>query len=142
GAPIEQEKMHGEIYPKDRLGLKKARVSLYHGLIFATWDQDAASLDEQLGDMKFYYDIMFGKTHGGMEVLGPPQRLTINANWKTAGEQSACDGFHVLTLHRSQIDIGNFGGSGDSKDDTAPAMYGINVCDKGNALRCISAEST
>src|SRR5690606_6458762 len=58
------------------------------------------------------------------------------------GEQSACDGFHVLTLHRSQIDIGNFGGSGDSKDDLAPAMYGINVCDKGNALRCISAEST
>lgn len=142
GAPMEQEKMHGEIYPKANLGLKKAYVTLYHGLIFATWDPDAPSLDEQLGDMKFYYDIMFGKTHGGMEVLGPPQRLTINANWKTAGEQSACDGFHVLTLHRSQIDIGNFGGAGDSKDDTAPAMYGINVCDNGNALRCISAEST
>lgn len=142
GAPLEKEKMHGEIYPKEKLGLKKARVQLYHGLIFATWDQDAAPLEEQLGDMKFYYDILFGKTEGGLEVLGPPQRLTINANWKTAGEQSACDGFHTLTLHRSQIDIGNFGGDGDSLDDFAPVMNGINVAEKGNALRCISAAST
>jgi phenylpropionate dioxygenase-like ring-hydroxylating dioxygenase large terminal subunit len=142
GAPIEKEKMHGEILSKEQLGLKKARVQIFHGFVYATWDHDAAPLEEQLGDMKFYYDIMFGKTHGGMEVLGPPQRLTVHANWKTAGEQAACDGFHTLTLHRSQIDIGNFGGEGDSKDDSAPAMYGINVCDKGNALRCISADST
>lgn len=142
GAPIEQEKMHGDVYSKEELGLKKARVELFHGLIYANWDQNAAPLDEQLGHMKFYYDIMFGKTHGGMEVLGPPQRLTIEANWKTAGEQSACDGFHVLTLHRSQIEIGNFGGDGDTKDDSAPAMYGVNVADNGNTLRCIAADST
>lgn len=142
GAPIDKEKMHGEIYPKEKLGLKKAKVTLYHGLIFANWNHDAAPLEEQLGELKFYYDMMFGKTDGGMEVLGPVQRLTVHANWKTAGEQAACDGFHVLTLHRSQIEIGNFGGDGDSADDSAPAMYGINVTDNGNALRCISASST
>lgn len=142
GAPMEKEKMHGEIYGKDKLGLKKAKVELYHGLIFANWDMNAAPLEEQLGEMKFYYDIMFGKTEAGMEVLGPVQRLTIEANWKTAGEQSACDGFHVLTLHRSQIEIGNFGSDGDTADDSAPAMYGINVTGNGNALRCISAAST
>lgn len=142
GAPVEKEKMHGEIYSKEQLGLKKARVTVYHGLIFATWDKEAPALEHQLGDMKFYYDILFGKTEGGLEVLGPPQRLTIDANWKTAGEQAACDGFHTLTLHRSQIDLGNFGGDGDSLDDFAPAMYGINVSEKGNALRCISSANT
>lgn len=142
GAPLEKEKMHGEIYPKEKLGLKKAKVELFHGLIFANWDLDAAPLEEQLGEMKFYYDIMFGKTEGGLEVLGPPQRLTIPANWKTAGEQSACDGFHTLTLHRSQFDIGNFGSDGEVTDEFIPIMTGINVADRGNTLRCISPAQT
>lgn len=142
GAPLEKEKMHGDIYPKEKLGLKKARVQLFHGLIFATWNEEAGPLEEQLGDMKFYYDIMFGKTHGGMEVLGPPQRLTIPANWKTAGEQAACDGFHTLTLHRSQFDIGNFGNISDTMEEFVPIMQGVNVADRGNALRCISAATT
>ena len=104
GAPIEKEQMHGNIKTKEQLGLKKARVQLYGGLVFATWNHDGPSLDEWLGDMKFYYDMLFCRTDKGLEVLGPPQRLTIDANWKTAGEQSACDGFHTLTLHGSVID--------------------------------------
>ena len=99
GAPIEKEQMHGSVKTKAQLGLKKARVQLYGGLIFATWNHDGPDLDTWLGDMKFYYDMLFTRTDKGLEVLGPPQRLTIDANWKTAGEQSACDGFHTLTLH-------------------------------------------
>ena len=38
GAPIEREQMHGNIFAKEDLGLKKARVQLYGGLIFATWN--------------------------------------------------------------------------------------------------------
>src|ERR1700754_155059 len=99
GAPIAQEKMHGEMFPKEKLGLRKARVHIYGGLIFATWNLDGPSFDDFLGDMKWYYDMLFCRTDGGLEVLGPPQRFTIHANWKTAGEQSAADGFHTLTLH-------------------------------------------
>ena len=38
GAPIEREQMHGSLCPKEGLGLRKARVQLYGGLIFATWN--------------------------------------------------------------------------------------------------------
>ncbi len=123
GAPVEREKMHGEIYPKSKLRLKRARVTTYGGLVFATWNIAGPTLEESLGEMKFYYDMLFCKTKSGLEALGPPQRLTINANWKTAGEQSACDGFHTLTLHRSLLERGVLGGKGGTADDFAPAMY-------------------
>ncbi|MDB6063682.1 MAG: Aromatic ring-hydroxylating dioxygenase subunit alpha [Verrucomicrobiaceae bacterium] len=143
GAPVERERMHGDLKSKEQLGLKKARVALYGGLIFANWDVDAPSLEESLGDMKFYYDMLFKRTDNGLEVLGPPQRLTIDANWKTAGEQSACDGFHTLTLHRSLLERGIMGGSGgDEVAEFAPGMYGINVGENGNTLRCIPVNTT
>ena len=142
GAPVEREQMHGNIKTKEQLGLKKARVQLYGGLIFATWNHDGPDLEEWLGDMKFYFDMLFDRTDNGLEVLGPPQRLTIDANWKTAGEQSACDGFHTLTLHGSVIDIGAMGGESDTEHESAPAMYGINLSGNGHSLRCIPADTS
>ncbi|MBA4082227.1 MAG: aromatic ring-hydroxylating dioxygenase subunit alpha [Hyphomonas sp.] len=142
GAPVEREQMHGNIKTKEQLGLKKARVQVYGGLIFATWNHDGPDLEEWLGDMKFYFDMLFDRTDKGLEVLGPPQRLTIDANWKTAGEQSACDGFHTLTLHGSVIDIGAMGGESDTEHESAPAMYGINLSGNGHSLRCIPADTS
>jgi phenylpropionate dioxygenase-like ring-hydroxylating dioxygenase large terminal subunit len=133
GAPMEAEQMHGTIMPKEELGLRKARVKVYGGLIFATWNIEGPSFDDFLGDMKWYFDMLFCRTDGGMEVLGPPQRFTIRANWKTAGEQSAADGFHTLSLHRW---LGEFAKFGDG--DLTTSMYGIDVGSlKGHALRCM-----
>lgn len=144
GAPIEREQMHGNIRTKDELGLKKARVELYGGLVFATWSEDGPSLEEFFGESKFYFDMLLCRTDGGLEVLGPPQRLTVDANWKTAAEQSASDGFHTLTLHRSLMEIGQMGSA--TIDDiyaSAPGMYGVDIsCDEGHSLRCIPAETT
>jgi nitrite reductase/ring-hydroxylating ferredoxin subunit len=143
GAPIEKEQMHGDVFGKPQLGLRKARVHLYGGLIFATWNEDGPSFDEFLGDMKFYYDMLFCRTDGGLEVLGPPQRFVIPANWKTASEQAAADGFHTLTLHRSLMELGTLGSSGDTPDDNAPGMYAVDVGSAmGHALRCIPGETT
>src|SRR3546814_20972234 len=87
--------------------------------------------------MKFYLDMLFCRTDNGLEVLGPPQRVMVSANWKTAGEQNASDGFHTLTLHRSLMEIGQFGSNADDIYSNAPAMYGIDVAsDAGHPLRC------
>nr|ART38488.1 G176 [uncultured bacterium] len=142
GAPIEKEKMHGEIKSKAQLGLKKARIQVYGGLIFATWNLEGPTLEDFLGDMKFYYDMLFCRTDKGLEVLGPPQRLTIEANWKTAGEQSACDGFHTLTLHQSLLEGGAMAGEENTEHESAPAMYGVNVSGNGHSLRCIPADTS
>ena len=141
GAPVEREKMHGEIYPKSELGLKKANVHLYGGMIFGTWNENPEPFDEFLGDMKYYLDTLFCRTDGGLEVLGPPQRMRIRGNWKGPGEQTG-DGFHTLTLHRSLMEVGQFGGDGDSIYDNAPSMYGQNVsADQGHNGRCIPPET-
>lgn len=141
GAPVDKECMHGKILGKDQLGLKKARVTLYGGLIFATWNIDGPSFEEFLGDAKWYYDILFKRTDRGMEVLGPPQRFTVRANWKAAGEQSAADGYHTLTLHRWLGEVGNYSKKGEGEGgggDLSPEMYGVEISSPhGHALRCI-----
>ena len=141
GSPIERECMHGKMTPKEELGLKKARVTLYGGLIFATWNVDGPSFEDFLGDAKWYYDMLFCRSDKGMEVLGPPQRFIVNANWKTAGEQSAADGFHTLTLHRWLGEVGNYAKKGEGEGegtDLSPEMIGVEISSPhGHALRCI-----
>jgi Ring hydroxylating alpha subunit (catalytic domain) len=141
GAPVEKECMHGKIKPKSDLGLKKARVTLYGGLIFATWNVHGPSFEEFLGDAKWYYDILFKRSDRGLEVLGPPQRFMVRANWKAAGEQSAADGYHTLTLHRWLGEVGNYAKKGEGEDggaDLSPEMYGVEISSPhGHALRCI-----
>ena len=56
GAPVDKEKMHGEICSKAELGLEKARVHLYGGLIFSTWNIDGPSFEEYLGDVQGIVD--------------------------------------------------------------------------------------
>ncbi len=143
GAPIEKERMHGDKLDKGQLGLKKARVHVYGGLIFATWNIDGPSFDEFLGPMKFYFDQLFCRTDHGLEMLGPPQRFVLPCNWKIPSEQSASDGFHTLTLHRSLMEGGIMGGTPESIYDNAPGMYGVDVsCDEGHSLRCLEAAQT
>ena len=85
--------------------------------------------------------MLFCRTDKGMEVLGPPQRFIVRANWKTAGEQSAADGFHTLTLHRWLGEVGNYSKKGEGESgsgDLSPEMYGVEVSSPhGHALRCI-----
>src|SRR3546814_1291480 len=57
GAPVEREQMHGDIRQKSELGLRKARVAIYGGMIFATWSEEAPEFEVYLGDMKFYLDM-------------------------------------------------------------------------------------
>lgn len=143
GAPIEKEQMHGSMRPKSELGLRQARVHIYGGLIFATWNIEGPSFDDFLGPAKFYFDQLFCRTDSGLELLGPPQRFMIPANWKIASEQSASDGFHTLTLHRSLMEGGVMGGTPESIYDNAPGMYGVDVsCEEGHSLRCLEAAQT
>jgi nitrite reductase/ring-hydroxylating ferredoxin subunit len=104
GAPFERE-MYGTSLDKSALGLRRARVSLYAGLVFANWDASAPPLDEFLGDFAFYLDTMYRRSSSGLEAVGGPQRFRIEANWKIPSEQfNGADGYHVATLHRTLVE--------------------------------------
>jgi phenylpropionate dioxygenase-like ring-hydroxylating dioxygenase large terminal subunit len=96
-----KEKMYSDCYDPAHMGLRKARVGVYAGLIFVNWDESAPSLEEYLGDFRYYVNLMFNRCKEGMQVLGPPQRFIIHSNWKSAAEQFGGDGYHAGQLHRS-----------------------------------------
>ena len=91
-------------FPKDTdfstLGLIPVpRVESYKGLLFGCWDADVIGLEQFLGDFRWYLDLFFGRTPGGMEVLAPPHRWRVKANWKVGALNFIGDSQHVLTTH-------------------------------------------
>jgi len=86
--------------------LQVPHLATYRGLIFASADPNAPSLDEHLGDFKWYLDLNLGLDEEGMEVLGQPHRWRISADWKSGSENFCGDGYHIQTLHRSLLETG------------------------------------
>jgi nitrite reductase/ring-hydroxylating ferredoxin subunit len=131
--PMQKEMYEGRL-DRHLFGLMKARVATCGGMIWATWDPDAPSLDEYLGDFKWYLEVMWHRSDLGTEVVGPPQRWTIDANWKFAAEQFACDAYHFLTLHESMSKLGM-----KAWDvDPIAVLDGTDVSSvEGHGLRCL-----
>lgn len=116
--------------PTEALGLKSApNVATYQGLVFASLDPAAPDLDTYLGDVRWYLDLLFGFDPDGIDLFGPPQRYTFEANWKTPAENFAGDDYHLATLHRSVWDVGSFPIPFEQDVD------GVHVClDGGHAV--------
>jgi hypothetical protein len=72
-------------------------------MIFGSFNEEIESLDEYLGDMKFYLDAFFGRFPRGIEFVGAPQRWVINANWKLPVENQLGDVNHGPFLHSTVI---------------------------------------
>ena len=88
-----------------------AQLDTSAGLIFATWDPQAPSLQSYLGDISWYLDILFRRTPAGMEVLGPPQRWIVETNWKIPALNFGTDTQHAIRAHYGPLAIGEqYGG--------------------------------
>jgi nitrite reductase/ring-hydroxylating ferredoxin subunit len=107
GAPLWQ-KAFGEMSRESNGLIAAAQVESYRGLIFATLDPTAPPLKEYLGGMCWYLDLIFALNEHGVEVIAPPQRIVLNANWKSAAENFAGDDYHLGTLHRAALEMGAF----------------------------------
>jgi phenylpropionate dioxygenase-like ring-hydroxylating dioxygenase large terminal subunit len=79
-------------------------VDVFCGLVFANWDEDAASLRDTLGAMAWYMEVVFGKCD--MEAVGPPARLRSEQNWKSGAENFSGDGYHIPSTHQTMLDFG------------------------------------
>jgi phenylpropionate dioxygenase-like ring-hydroxylating dioxygenase large terminal subunit len=83
-------------------------VDSVHGLIFACLDPAAPTLDEYLGGMRWYLDVLLGLDPKGMRAIGEPHRWRVPANWKSAADNVMADAYHVPSLHRSAEEVGMF----------------------------------
>jgi phenylpropionate dioxygenase-like ring-hydroxylating dioxygenase large terminal subunit len=139
GGAVFEQAMYGDMLrdQKERLALTKARVGFIGGMVFANWDEHAIDFEEYLGDFKWYLDAVFSRTDLGLEVVGPPQRHIMKANWKLLAEQLP-DGYHSVALHQSGSELGVFGQV--PNDPQSWGLYGINVSTPGgHTLRCWDA---
>jgi PAH dioxygenase large subunit len=103
GVPAQKE-AYGDSLDKDELGLKELRIDSFQGLIFGNFDETAPSLENSMGGMKFYLEILTNRTEKGLKFL-PPQRWIVKSNWKLAADNFVNDNYHVLTTHRFAIDL-------------------------------------
>lgn len=106
GAPRAQTAYWGEL-DRSKLGLVEVpNVASAYGLVFGSWDADAPSLDEYLGDFTTYLELMLARSPGGVEVIGGVHRWTIDTNWKIAAENFSGDQYHLSSTHASSIEVG------------------------------------
>ena len=128
GVPYFKDAYQGSL-DKSKWGLIEVpKMYNYKGSIWATWDKNAASFLENLGDMKMFLDLLLdGRdgSEGGSEILGGVQKWTMPSNWKFPAENFAGDGYHNIS-HRS-VDMVGIGPSGQGRRDDAEMKGGRRI---------------
>jgi phenylpropionate dioxygenase-like ring-hydroxylating dioxygenase large terminal subunit len=103
GVPKFQSRYQGRL-DRDKWGLVRARVMIYFGSIWATFDDDVPSFEDYLGpDMRFYLRSLMQGPDGdddGYEVIGGIVKWQVPCNWKFGAENFAGDHYHGYS-HRS-----------------------------------------
>ncbi len=102
GVPRLNEAYHGEL-DRSQWGLIKARVAVFHGSIWASFDESAPDFETFLGDMAYYVRDLMQSPDGeddGYEVIGGIVKWRMPANWKFGAENFTGDHYHNYS-HRS-----------------------------------------
>lgn len=94
-----EERVYFNELNKSDLGLIQAKVDTYAGIVFATWDHQAPSLKEYLGDARWYLDTVFNRREDGQQALGPLKWMEP-VNWKTPVDNCS-DNYHTVVTHLS-----------------------------------------
>jgi phenylpropionate dioxygenase-like ring-hydroxylating dioxygenase large terminal subunit len=135
GVPVKKQ-AYGDALDMSRLGLVSiAQLDIYNGLIFGCQDPDQVPLAEWLSDMTWYLDLFTTRSPAGLEIVGAPQRWTVDVDWKVAGENFVGDSYHTLMTHRSMVELGQ------APRDPKYAMYGeqVHIPGKGHGAMLIGA---
>jgi hypothetical protein len=114
GVPEYDAAYHAEL-DKSHWGLPQARITNYYGSIWATWDPDAPSFREYLGDFDEMLRPLFQGDDGrdnGVEVLGGVHKWNMPSNWKFPAMSFQADGAHAAITHRS-VNVAAIGPQGD-----------------------------
>ncbi len=102
GVPGYKEAYFEEL-DRSQWGLVEARVDSYRGLIFSTWDNEAPSLLDYLGNITWHMDLSFGRSEGGIELLPGAHKWMMAMNWKFPTDNHVGDSYHVAITHGSLV---------------------------------------
>ncbi|MBT4905539.1 MAG: SRPBCC family protein [Alphaproteobacteria bacterium] len=139
GVPMGKD-AYGERLDKDAWGLLEVpKLTTYGGMIFGNWDGGAESLDDFLGELRWYLDVMIERQIGGIEFVPGMQRYSLKANWKIASENFAGDTYHLGYSHGSmfKLDIRQLNPGNPNFGNKADQYYNIGL-DNGHGLTGIN----
>jgi phenylpropionate dioxygenase-like ring-hydroxylating dioxygenase large terminal subunit len=96
---------YGGKLDRSRWGLVSVpRMHNYRGFIFASWDREAASFEEYIGDFRHWLDSLSDSMTaeaGQVEVFAGVLKWRVRANWKFVAENFLGDMYHAATSHSS-----------------------------------------
>ena len=120
-----------------------AKMVNYKGTIWATWDPEAPSFEDYMGDLLMYLDFHLSHRDGrdgGSEVVGGVIKWRFPGNWKFPAENFGGDPLHTIS-HRSVEIVGiGPGGVGQQRNGSRPGgqtsdlVGGQTVFDLGHAV--------
>jgi phenylpropionate dioxygenase-like ring-hydroxylating dioxygenase large terminal subunit len=133
GVPYLKEAYYGELQRED-WGLQPvAQLDNYKGLYFATFDPEAPTLSEYLGEMTWYLDTFFDRREGGIEVIGGMHKWIMPCNWKFPAENFGGDSYHVPWSHLSPVKTA-FSSGVTTKPETTGSLVSPG---NGHVLICV-----
>ncbi|MFW7347760.1 MAG: aromatic ring-hydroxylating oxygenase subunit alpha [Pigmentiphaga sp.] len=81
-----------------------AKFGSYRGLMFGSLSADVPSLEEHLGETRFFLDLVLDQSPNGIELLPGSSTYVYKGNWKLQLD-NALDGYHLTSVHPSFIKI-------------------------------------
>jgi phenylpropionate dioxygenase-like ring-hydroxylating dioxygenase large terminal subunit len=136
GVPYYRE--YGQDLDREALGLRAVpKVRSYGGFIFGCWDDGAPSLEDYLGELRWYFDVLIEGPVGGIQVLGGGQRYACGANWKIAAENFSGDTYHLPFSHKSLFLLENVRPFNPVGYEAAANLHTVTFPEVGHALTAI-----
>ncbi|RZS84867.1 phenylpropionate dioxygenase-like ring-hydroxylating dioxygenase large terminal subunit [Pigmentiphaga kullae] len=120
---------------KAEWGLKAARVRVYKGTIWATWDEHAPSLEAYLGGMLKWLDSALDHRNGdsgGSTLLVGVQKFRVRCNWKFPATNFVGDASHAVTHNSANMIKLNPSGKDGRRDERASGHAAFGWPDLGH----------
>ncbi|HTE85707.1 MAG TPA: Rieske 2Fe-2S domain-containing protein [Dehalococcoidia bacterium] len=128
--PPAMEEEYAADLRKEEWGMLKSRVEVFHGAIWANWDETAPSFREYLGGAAAYLEAALSDAEGdpdGTELAGGIMKWRVGMNWKVPMPDN--DITHGWITHRSMrgagMGQGGDGGELSSSRDRFDGRYHV-----------------
>jgi phenylpropionate dioxygenase-like ring-hydroxylating dioxygenase large terminal subunit len=90
------------VVEKGELPLRNLRVGIYHGLIFASFNQEVEPLEDFLGGAKPWIDLFMKQGAGFPIKANGEHKFKFKGNWKIQLENTT-DLYHFPVVHKSWL---------------------------------------
>ncbi len=81
-----------------------AKLESYNGIVFGSMSPNVPPLDEYLGEIRFFLDLVMEQGPKGMEFVPGRAAYTFQANWKMQMD-NGLDSYHLGSTHASFADV-------------------------------------